>query len=509
MEGGKQFSSGALGGESKKLVLRFAAIIIVSPLVGLMMARAWVPGNLFYDQAVNFLPDLIDGLTPSQTLQLVSTAGLGLYFGFLTIFILDIKKRVQGALLLIGTTIGLGLLAQQGVLLPNLDPGYQANYMAFAVAYVAALALDADELFRISLSKSSLGNLRTDNGDIPEFNNAANALFAVLSIVIIASLAQVAIADVSSPLDFVAAAVTIYLLYSFIQYEVKSNYTLLGPGKSGKSMAMLGMVLAMYDYEDINPKPNTYLQGAIERANDPHYADEWPFEQTEGLQETSFQILVGDLFPKRMRIVAFDYPGQLLSEIPDKLKEITGSSMLQSATSSDAGNPAQADGGTTTAEESAVAGSAYTVAQDVANADILMVVIDFERLIGTPASDSDTFDSRSLGIEYYNEILDTVEVDSVIITATKADVLAHDDAFDVSLPRNDEEFEQFKRDVDEILEQRYDIQELKQQLDQPEIHPVFYRTKEMDGDLVPERTERGNLIPVGYKQLVDAIRREN
>lgn len=501
----KKFSSQSIGGESKKLFLRFIGILVVAPLVGDMMARAWVLGNLFYDQAVKFLPEII-GVTPTHAMQLISCAGLGLYFGLLTVFILDIKKRVQGALLLIGTAIGLAILTQQGVLLPNLNPAYQPNFMAFGVAYAAALALDIDELLSISLSESSFGDPRTKSGDIPEFNNAANALFAILSLIIVASLAQVIIADTYTILDFIGAALTIYLLHSFIQYEVKSNYTLLGPGQSGKSMAMLGMALAMYDYEDINPKPNTYLQGAIERASDPHYADEWPFEQTEGLQETSFQVLVGDLFPKRMRIVAFDYPGQLLSEIPNKLKEITGTSTFSTSSSQSNPSPAKADGGTATKE-----GSAYTVAKDVANADILMVVIDFERLIGTPAEDDtgSTVENQSLGIEYYNEILDAVDVENVIIAATKADVLAHDDSFDVDLPETDKEFTRFKQEVDSILDQRYDIQELKQQLEQPDIHPVFYRTQEVNGELIPERDSANNLIPVGYKQLVDAIRREN
>jgi hypothetical protein len=502
---GQEFDEGAVGDDTKKLIVRFAAILVVSPLVGWMMARAWVPGHAIYDAAVDFLPDLIDGVTPTQAMQLVSTGGLGLYFGFLTIFILDIKKRVQGALLLLGTTLGLAVLTLQGVLLPNLDPGYTPNLMAFAALYAAALALDLDKLLSIDFSQSSLRNPRTASGELPEFSNAARGLFVVLAVVIAATLVQVVLADVYKVTDFLAAPVTVYLLYSFIQYEVKSDYMLLGPGQSGKSMAMLGMALTMYDFEDIQPKPNAYLQRAIERAGDPQYADDWPFEQTEGLQETSFQILVGDLFPRRMRVVAFDYPGQLLPEITERVRDLASSSRLSITSDDTPASGVQADGGAVTDAGSIV----DIVSQDVVAADTLMVVIDCERLIGaqTDAAATPDGDSRSLGIEYYKPILENIDAENVIITATKADVLVHDNSLPVEPPETAGGFAEFERQVNDVLSQRYDIQELKQQLEQPEIHPVFYKTEKVDGEFVPLRDSSNNLIPVGYQQLVDAIRR--
>lgn len=503
-----RFDVGGLGSETRKLLIRFVAILVVSPVVGWMMARAWVPGHLIYDQATKQLPELI-GVTPTHAMQLVSAGGLGLYFGFLTIFIIDVKKRVQGALLLVGTAIGLGVLAYQGVLLPNLNPGYTPNLIAFAILYVAALSLDLDKLLSIDFSESSFRDLRTSNGEIPEFNNAANGLFAVLALVILASLVQVVIADVYRIFDFIAAGITLYLLYTFIQYEVKSDYMLLGPGQSGKSMAMLGMALTMYDFEDVQPNPNSYLQHAIELAGDPQYQNDWPFEQTEGLQETSFQMLVGDLFPRRMRLAAFDYPGQLLPEISERIHTLAASSSSLSLSSNTEPNTAnvEADGGNITETGNIV----DVVAKEALNADTLMIVLDCERLVHPGAFDNGDVATdgggRALGIEYYKPILDSVDPDRVIITATKADILIHDGSLPVDPPEAVGGFAEFKRQVNELLDQRYDIQELKQQLGQSEIQPVFYKTKKENGEYVPIRDSSNNLIPVGFRELIDTLRR--
>lgn len=505
-----QFDQGFIGKDIQKLVLRFVAIIVVSPLIGWMMARAWVPGNVIYMSVADGMKQILGTDNLSQALQLVASAGMGLYFGFLTIFILDIKKRVQGALLLLGTAIGLVVLTLQGVLLPNLDPGYTPNILAFFVLYVGGLVLDIDKLLSIDPSESTLRDPRTSNGDIPEFSNAAKGLFVVIALIIVLSLVQVILAGAFEVFDVVAAVVGIYLLYSFIQYEVKSDYMLLGPGQSGKSMAMLGMALTMYDFDDVQPDPNTYLQGAIDVAGDPQYED-WPFDQTEGLQETSFQMLVGDLFPRRMRLVAFDYPGQLLSEVSARVRELSSSSPLDVVPFvGETESPVpevKADGGNITNQGDIV----EIIANNVVEADTLMIVIDCERLVHPQSFEGETGTAderdRSLGIEFYEPILANTDVENTIITATKADVLIHDDSLPVEPPGEAGGFDVFKRQVNDMLDQRVAIKELKQQLGQSDIHPVFYKTKKEDGEYVPIHDDYHNLIPVGYEQLVDTIRR--
>lgn len=511
MPGGpSQFDQDTIGKDTKKLLLRFVAILVVSPLIGWMMSRAWVPGNVIYMTVARTMREVLQ-VDLASALQMFTCAGMGLYFGFLTIFVLDIKKRIQGALLLLGTAIGLVVLTVQGVLLPNIDFGYTPNVLAFFVFYVGGIVLDLDKLLSIDLSESTLRDPRTSSGEVPEFDNAAKGLFVVLALILVVSLVQVIIAGVFEIPDVFATVAGIYLLHSFIQYEVKSDYMLLGPGQSGKSMAMLGMALTMYDFDDVQPDPNAYLQRAIERASDPQYDDDWPFEQTEGLQETSFQMLVGDLFPRRMRLVAFDYPGQLLPEISDRARELAATSILDFVPfvggTESASPEVKADGGAVTDTGNIV----DIVANDVVGADTLMIVIDCERLVhpqdfdgGSTAPDDR---DRSLGIEYYKPILENVDVERTIITATKADVLVHDADLPVEPPEQAGGFDAFKRQVNDMLDERYDIQELKQQLSQSEIHPVFYKTVQEDGEYVPLRDDSNNLIPVGYEQLVDTIRR--
>jgi len=508
-ESAGQFGGGLSGSDGKKLVVRFIAILLAAPLVGWMMARAWVPNNLIYDTVGTVVGSLLE-VNMFVALQVIGSAGLGLYLGFLLIFLIDIKKRVQGTLLLLGTVLGLVVLTVQGVLLPNIDLGYVPNIAAFALSFVAAIALDVDKLFSISLSESTLTRPRTATGEVPEFANTAKGLFGVLSFVIVLSLVQVVIAGVFQPTDIVATVVMIFLLHKFIQYEVKSDYMMLGPSKSGKSMAMLGMALKMYDYDDVQPDPNPYLQSAIERASDPENADDWPFEQTEDLHETSFQMLVGDLFPHRMRLVAYDYSGQLLPQIADRVAHMSSASMLERLPflgDDDEAPGVQADGG-------AVAGAtdpAGRIAGDLVDSDILMVVIDCERLVHPQQFDeaetSGEDAGRTLGIEYYKPILENTNVENVVIAVTKADVLIHDDSIPVQPPSEHGGFPGFKREVNEILGERYDIRELKQALEETEIQPVFYKTEKRGGEYVPLRDAANNLIPVGYENLIDSIRR--
>lgn len=504
-----QFDESTIGKETKKLIIRFVAILVAAPLLGWMLSRAWQPDHAIYATVADTMANVLQ-VGRAHALQMFTMGALGLYFGFLTIFVLDIKKRVQGALLLLGTVIGLVVLTLQGRLLAVIDFGYLPNLLALVVCYAVGLAFDVDRLLSISLERSSLRDPRTEAGEIPEFRNAARGLFAILALVLVVSLVQTVLAGTFVLVDVAATAVGIYLLYSFIQYEVESDYMLLGPGKSGKSMAMLGMALTIYDFDDVQPDPNPYLQRAIERTGDPQYGDDWPFEQTEGLQETSFQLLVGDMFPRRMRLVAFDYPGQLLPEIAERVRELAGTSLLDDLPfvgGSDAGRAGlETDGGAVTDTGDVVT----TVASNVVEADTLMIVIDCERLVnprsfegGNPSSgDRD----RSLGIEYYKPILQNVDVERTIIVATKADVLVHDDSLQVDPPDHAGGFERFKRQVNAVLDDRYDVTELKQQLGQSEVQPVFYETRKVDGEYVPLRDDANNLIPVGYGQLIDVVR---
>ncbi|UIO99747.1 hypothetical protein Hbl1158_14685 [Halobaculum sp. CBA1158] len=504
-----QFGGGLSGSDGKKLIIRFLAILLAAPLVGWMMARAWVPNNLIYDLVGNTVQSILEVDNRFIALQVVGSAGLGLYLGFLLIFLIDIKKRVQGTLLLLGTVLGLVVLTVQGVLLPNIDLGYVPNVAAFALAFLAAIVLDIDKLFSISLEESTLKRPRTASGEIPEFTNTARALFGILSFVIVLSLVQVVLAGVFQPTDAVATVVMIFLLYKFIQYEVKSSYMMLGPSKSGKSMAMLGMALKMYDTDDVQPDPNPYLQRAIERASDPENAEDWPFPQTEQLNETSFQMLVGNLFPRRMRLVAYDYPGQLLPQIADRVEHMSSSSTLSRLPflGGDEAPDVQADGG---AVES-VDDQAGRVASDLLGSDILMVVIDCERLVHPQEFDEaetggqDT--GRTLGIEYYKPILENSNVEHVVIAVTKADVLIHDESIPVQPPSAHGGFTGFKSEVNELLGERYDIQELKQALEETEVQPVFYKTEKRDGEYVPLRDASNNLIPVGYDNLIESIQR--
>lgn len=520
-----------LGRDGKKLLKNFALIVAVSPLIGWTISRAWVPGNQLYAVIGSVLGAAL-GVGTFKALEVVASGVFGAYLGFLLVFTYDVRKRIQGVLLLLGTVLGVVVLTIQGRFLVNIDPGFRPNQIVFALSLASALfvesdrlaALDADESMgdgppfdpgRIRRLTALIRNPRLGDGTVPEFTTAARGLFWLLTSLIGLSLVQVAIAGVFHPADLLAV-VGVYFLYQFIQYEVKSDFMLIGPRQSGKTMTMLGMVLeVLRSNADVSPEPNDYLQDGIERANTPLLGKPWPFPGNDGTHKARFQMLVGDLFPRRMRLLSWDFPGQLLSALPDAVeRRAEADSPWLPFGGPDTGESfAQADGGEAGAVPSS-GGDRSTLdilADAVYEADILMIVIDCRRfaLPSDRIDPNDTDLNGELGVNHYKRILQTADVDETIVVATKADILFHEGYGDVDPPEEMGGYEAFARRVNDQLSDRDEIKTLLSATGSGEIVPVYFETEydEESEEYVPDRDpDSGNMPIKGFDYLLERVR---
>lgn len=476
------FKSGIRGKKPRKLLLRFVAIVVTAPVIGWMIARAWVPGNQLYDQGQSILTEIL-GLSGAAAVDLIAVFGLGLYFSLLVLFISDVKKRVQGVLLLLGTGLAVTTVWVLGVFFPALELT-TLNVLSLVLGVFAGLVLEAGQLFAIDFSKSTFQRPTLDTGDVPEFRHAAQLLFGLVSVVVIATFIQVLLAGVVQVFDLFAAGIFLVLLYQFVQYDSETNYMTLGPERSGKSMLLLGLSLELLQNSETYPNPNTYLQQGLERASNLEPgAEEWPIPSTahDEVRAGSFEVISGYYFPLRLQLTALDYAGQHLGRVAELL-------------SSDRG-------------ETDETGVAQQVADSVAASDTLFFILDVERLVYPDEFQEAGVTEQenvSWGLEHYSTILNHIDPEDIIVIATKCDILV--DSGRVDPVSSHESFAEFRDEVTEHLLSRPDVRDLLETTGASIIQPVYFATKKRGGEYVPALDETENLVPVGYDYLIDEIR---
>lgn len=479
---------GLRGKEPRKLLLRFLVILGAAPAIGWLMGRAWVPGHELYDRGARFVAEFF-GLSPVVALQVVGMFGLGLYLALVALFLFDVKKRVQGMLLLLGTVLALGVLSAMGVYLPNIDYTAPVNIAAAIVGVGIGLLVEAQELAAIDVDESTARRPSLPNGDLPEFRNAARTIFGLLTVAIALSLLQAGMAAVINVVDVVAGGLFVVLLFGFIQYESEGRYMTLGPERSGKSMLMLGLCLELTDNADLHPTPNDYLQECLERASNIKAGNErWPMPATphDEVRGASFEVIAGSYFPRRLELTALDYAGHHLGRVAELFADDTDA-------------PGDEGDRDTVPSE---------IATWIKETDTLVVLLDTERLVYPEAfHEAGLTDEENVswGLEYYATILANTNPDDVIVVATKCDILI--DQRQIESPGAYDSFAAFKADVTDHLTARPDVRELLQSADETSIQPVYFETITRDGEYLPRLDERGNLVPVGYDHLINEIKR--
>lgn len=479
------FRSGLEGTEPRKLLVLFIAILATAPLVGWLLGRAWVPGNTIYEIVGSQLSVFL-GLPREQTFEFVAMFGFGLFLGLLVLFTIDPKKRVQGMLLLFGSAVGVFVMGRMGVFLPNIEFTAPLTLLGFLLGLVVGGIVEGGQLAAIELSRSSFQRPTREDGRIVEFRTAAQMLFILISLIVFLSLIQVVLANSVQVSDPFAAGIFLVLSYQFIQYESETSYTTIGPERSGKSTMLLALCLELFRNAESNPNPNTYLASALERASNIHANDpEWPLPSTahDEARVTSFEVIAGNLFPRRLQLTALDYAGQHLGQVAEILEENTDDSFNKSSST-----PGQ-------------------VAEWINQSESLIFILDVERLVFPEKfGELGETDQQTLswGLEHYTTIIEEVQPDDVIVVATKCDILVDQDF--VQAPAQCESYNDFTIAVTEYLSSRPDVEQLLSVAGEKRIHPIYIETRKRDGEYVPKLDDTGNLNPVGYDHLINEIK---
>lgn len=476
------FKGGLRGREPRLLLLRFAVMLVTAPVLGWMMSRTWVPGNLVYDRGEQLLGTAL-GLSGVAALELVGSFGIGVYAALLVLFVVDVKKRIQGMLLAMGSVLVLAVLTASGVFLPNVEYAAPLNGLGLILGFASGLLVEADQLRALDPSASTFRRPTLDTGDVPEFRHAVAVLFWLVAVVVVGSLANAVVTGVVRAYDVAAAGAFLAMSYRFVRYESETRYVTLGPARAGKSMLTLGLCLELLDSDGPHPDPNDYLQSGLERVSNLQPGDErWPVPSTppDDLQVSSFEVIAGYYFPRRLELTALDYAGQHLRRVAE---------LLERGDERTDGVPAE-------------------VAGWIRRSDTLVVLLDVERLVypekfqETGVTDGENV---SWGLDQYATILGNTDPDEVVVVATKCDILV--DRKLVDPPSVHGSYDEFREAVTERLASRPDVRELLELTGCSRINPVYYVTRRRGSEYVPQLDENGNPMPVGFSHLLAAFRR--
>ena len=457
-----------------------ALIGLLAPQVARLLETGWEASSLI--QSAIGLVRLV-GFPPS----VVILFGFGFIAGLIGLMTLDSKKRWQALVLWFGFAVVVYQLVQGGQLLSS-----------EMLSTTAAWALPGAAIGLVTGGGLSLFKLQSLGPQ--EFRRAPVLLYLVVGSVLAVTLAEIHLsypsvieataieAQIFFPnpnnigfqttnltANVLVAGVAVISLKRFTRYDADTEFFVIGPPASGKSLLLIGAYLeALNEGRDRLRRsealdPSQDLMELVENLDKDN--SEWIVEATGRgeLRNLEFKYIKGTLIPRKVTISALDYAGEHLSRLPAVL-------------SGDADAPSE---------------EITQIAQGVADATTLIMLIDSERFLN----------NEGLGLAEYFEILKAAEDNNVILVATKTDIFA--DMFweehDIS-PQED--FDAFRDFVEDQLTQSEQFASLLRQTPTSEVHPVYYETEfNESGERVPYRDENGSAVTVGFKELLEKLGR--
>lgn len=461
------------------LVVYFVVILVLTAPLSQMLGSAWESANL--PQTLLFLPSLV-----GVDFGAVTGFFFGVFIGLLILMTVDPKKRWQAMLLWIGVVVGLIGLSTMGLFLTNLDLAEEAGWIIGGIV-LGIIAGGGRKLLDIQ------------DTDVFEFRRASTAIYYIIIAIVVVALFEyhiqypeifeisqgsVEMKSVdSSAVDFttdaliqnvVVSGLFVVTVRQFVQYDAQQDFFVLGPRASGKSLFLTGAYLealerSRNDDSRTPMNPSQDLMEIVEALD--QRRTEWILEAT-GRGEVKlleFQYVQGSVFPKNVRLSGVDYAGEYLSRLPDAL---TG------AISEDEGDEAL-----------------WELVSQIEQTDTLLLMIDVERYVN----------QEPLEISEYFSILQSADIESVLLVATKSDYLAEQFREDRNLEAY-QYFDDFKEYVNQELRQNNQVDTLIQETAGSDIHPVYFQTRENEqGDKVPMRDDSGTVMTVGYDRLLDRL----
>jgi hypothetical protein len=468
-------------GEKVFLVVYFAVMVIVAGPLFLSLGEAW--------QASDVVRPLILALNPlvSVTLEQFSALMFGIYLGLLVLLTLDPKKRVQGVLLWFGTVSALVGLLSIGLFIPNIDFGANAAWVLGG--FVAGGVVGGGGQLLEVRTASAL-----------EFRRSATLLFYLISSLVVVGLVEYHVdfpqflAVTGDTVRLVApsptlsvewsgigrnvlmAGVFVLTLRRFVTYDSSENFFVLGPQGSGKSLFLVGKYLAALDDAvgrdtdtPLNPSSDLMeLVGSLDAASKD---TGWKIDATgqTDVEDLQFNFVDGRAFPKNIQLSSLDYAGEYLERLPSALMS---------------------------ADDEVENSTLRLLAQRVRDANTLVLIIDVERY----------HNNEPLEIEPYFDVLDVASNKDVLLVATKCDILAEEFRDQRALEAH-QYFDEFREYVNEtLIENNQTVRTLVQDTSGSEIHPVYYQTTtDENGERVPMRDRNGNVMTVGFDELLDKM----
>lgn len=453
---------------------------LLAPQVARVVETGWEASQLI--QSLIGLVQLA-GFAPS----LVILLGFGFIAGLVLLMTIDSKKRWQAIVLWFGFAIVVYQLVQGGRIL---SPNILSNNVAWALPGIAlgVVVGGGVSLFKLE----SLGP--------QEFRRAPVLLYSTVGVILALSLLEIHLvypsiiettateAQIFLPTagdlgvettnltpNLVVSGIAILSLRRFTQYDADTEFFVIGPPASGKSLLLIGAYLeALNEGRDSLRRsealdPSQDLMELVENLDQDN--SEWIVEATGRgeLRNLEFKYIKGSLIPRKVTISALDYAGEHLSRLPDVL-------------SGNAENPSE---------------EITQIAQGVSEATTLIMLIDSERFLN----------NEGLGLAEYFEVLKAAEDNNVILVATKTDIFA-DMFWEEHEISPQEDFDAFRDFVEEQLTQSEQFASLLRQTPTSEVHPVYYETEfNESGERVPYRDENGSAVTVGFKELLEKLGR--
>lgn len=470
--------------ETKLLYARVAVIGALSPGLAWIAARAYQPNTLLWES----LRDLGQAIAPSSAvaIEFISTLLLGLYIGLLSLFTVDERKRLQGSILIVGSTIGIIALSVFGVLLPNISFIDPFNLSALLVGLTIPALLEAKQLHKVVSDTSAGGNEYT-------FPRAATGVFLMLCIICLTCFTQTVLIGNSIPLlDIPVTTATIYILFGFVQYSSQSDLAVIGPRESGKSLLLLGLYLSYRD-RGLAGGTEGYMAELIAQADEITPGDDFPIANTYELENLSFGISLGGKFPHRIQLSATDHTGELLSKLGENLREaysirdrfeivkIQARKYNPLITFNPSGNQ-----------------NYLLFENQVRTADVVLLLIDVQRL-------------QNNDIEYIQHLRTVgqraqANGSKVFLVATKCDLLINEFSSVADNPFGQGLETEFRRDIEHTLKNGYTtVSELCDSLGTDDIYPVYYETIRTDRNYKPKLDDHGQLQYQGMDTLGKAL----
>jgi hypothetical protein len=176
-----RFKTGTEERGMARLLFRFVVIVAMAPVIGWLMARSLVPGYFLYDRVRALSTEML-GIPSIAAVDFVAIFGIGFYVGLLVLFVSDIKKCVQGMLLVLRTVLAFEVVGYLGVFFPSFEVS-TLTVFGFGLGLVAGLAMDAGNPLAIDLRESTFQWPTLEGGVVSEFRYAALSLFCVASVV--------------------------------------------------------------------------------------------------------------------------------------------------------------------------------------------------------------------------------------------------------------------------------------------------------------------------------------